>query len=171
MTPSGNSPTDGFPPIEGVNARRLILGSLPGEASVRAGQYYAHPRNAFWGIMAKLFGADGSYSDRVRILKSEGVMVWDVLKRSVRPGSLDARIRMDTAIPNNFAALFERQPDLTLIACNGGKAYDLFRRFVTVPTGIDVVRLPSSSPAYAAMSFETKLEAWRSALKTTGGSR
>ncbi len=167
MTPQ-TAATDGFPPIEGERASLLILGSLPGDASVRAGQYYAHPRNAFWRIMEELFGASGSYEQRVEILTQSGIVVWDVLASSVRPGSLDSSIRMDTAVVNDFSALFARQPGIARIGCNGTKAYDLFSRFVELPDGVSVLKLPSTSPAHASMNFEAKLARWRSLLDSYG---
>ena len=153
--------SEGFPPIEAPGARVLVLGSLPGQASIDAQQYYAHPRNAFWPIMAELTGASGDYEARVRALSDAGVLVWDVLAASVRPGSLDSAIRMDTAVVNDFDALFARQPGIAIVALNGRKAGDMFTRSVRVPPGVRVELLPSTSPAHAAMSLAQKLETWR----------
>lgn len=167
MTPGTERPSSGFAPIEGRGARVLILGSLPGVASINAGQYYAHPRNAFWPIMGELVGARGSYDARCAALRRAAIAVWDVAAESVRPGSLDSDIRMDTVVVNDFAALFARQPGLELIGFNGGKAEQLFRRYVTLPKQIRTARLPSTSPAHAALTVADKLEVWRNMLSPT----
>ena len=154
----------GFPPIAGEDARVLVLGSLPSEASLRAGEYYAHPQNAFWRIMKALTGASGDYSDRCQALMSSGVAVWDVLASSVRPGSMDADIRMSSAVPNDFETFFSEHERLRLVAFNGRKAQQMFQRFVMSTLSIDELEfqlLPSTSPAYASMSFAEKLETWR----------
>ncbi len=161
------TPSTGFPPVERADARVLILGSLPGQRSIAEQQYYAHPRNAFWRIMRELFGIAGDYEARCSLLRTNGVALWDVLQSSVRPGSLDAQIRIEHAVVNDFADFFATHTALRLVAFNGRKAQQLFGRFVT-PTGVagdlPQVLLPSTSPAYAAMSFPAKLSAWREAL-------
>lgn len=159
-------PSAGFAPIEPERASILILGSLPGDASIRAQQYYAHPRNAFWPIMQALVGATGTYEERCRQLVSMQVAVWDVLQQSVRPGSLDSAIRTDTAKPNDFRRFLSKHQRLSLIGFNGRKAEELFGRLVDVdvPDSIELARLPSTSPAHAAMSFEEKLDRWRGIL-------
>ncbi len=165
-TNDGTSST-GFPPIAGSDARILILGSLPSRCSLEVSQYYAHPRNAFWRIMEALVGAEGDYPARCRALTAAGIAVWDVLQSSVRPGSLDADIRLDTARPNDFAAFFDRHPGVRRVGLNGRKAEELYRRLVlpelTLPAQ-ELIALPSTSPAHAAMSFDKKLEIWRSML-------
>ena len=157
----------GFPPVERADASILVLGSLPSERSIAEQQYYAHPQNAFWRIMKELFGVEGDYSSRCHKLTESGIALWDVLMSSYRPGSMDADISISEATPNDFASFFERHRSICLIAFNGKKAEQLYRRFV-VPLGIarDVARvvLPSTSPAYASMSFSGKLAAWRKAL-------
>ena len=154
----------GFPPIAAADARLLLLGSLPGAASLAAQQYYAHPQNAFWAIMAEIAAARGDYASRCAALKTAGIAVWDVLHSAARRGSLDAAIDMQSAAPNDFRALFAAHRHIELIAFNGAKAEQLYRRFVAVQPGMPAIRsirLPSSSPAYAAMSRTGKLAAWR----------
>ncbi len=157
----------GFPPIERDDARILILGSLPGQRSIAEQRYYAHPQNAFWGIMAAMYGIEGDYAQRCRQLTEHRIALWDVLMRSFRPGSMDANISMAEAMPNDFAAFFESHRSVRLIAFNGRKAEQLFARFVE-PLGIDEnirrAALPSTSPAYAALSFAEKLAVWKEAL-------
>jgi len=155
-----------FPPIAAPDARILILGSMPGEASLKAGQYYAHPHNAFWRIMGALVGAGPNlpFEDRVHILKQHGIAVWDVLASCVRPGSLDSNITNE--IPNDFAAFFASHPLITHIGLNGGKAAASFRRHAAghCPGHTVVTVLPSTSPAHAARTFEQKCALWRAAL-------
>jgi len=158
----------GFPPIVREDARILILGSLPSQASLTAHEYYAHPQNAFWGIMRELTGADGEYATRCESLKSAGIAVWDVLASSVRPGSMDADIRLDSAVPNDFAVFFSSLPSLRLVCHNGKKSQDMFRRFVSLPdtySGLRFEALPSTSPAYAALPFAAKLRVWRGIIE------
>lgn len=161
--PTDDALTQGFPPILGEAPRVLILGSLPSVASVKAGQYYGHPRNAFWPIMGSLFGFDARalYAERCAALIANGVAVWDVLQAAERPGSLDAAIRRDSERVNDFAALFASHPSLTHVFFNGSAAEQLFRRHVTAAgQGMTTIRLPSTSPAHASMTLAGKREAW-----------
>ena len=105
---------ESFPPLLGGTPRVLVLGSMPSVASIEAGEYYAHPRNAFWPLMAELFGFDAQacYQDRVQALTASGVAVWDVLQSCVREGSLDASIDRASEVPNAFVALLRAQPSL-----------------------------------------------------------
>lgn len=155
-----------FPPIAAPDARLLILGSMPGVASLDAGQYYAHPQNAFWRIMGEIAdaGPDKDYQERERILRARGIAVWDVLKSCVRPGSLDADIRDE--VPNDFAGFFVAHPGIVRIGLNGGKAAASFKAHAArfCPQGVTVTTLPSTSPAHAARSFAEKCEMWRAGL-------
>jgi double-stranded uracil-DNA glycosylase len=166
----------GFAPLEPAAgaARVLVLGSLPGVASLAVREYYAHPRNAFWRIMAELFDFDVSlaYSRRAALLVGHGIAVWDVLAAGERPGSLDANILRDSEQANDIAALLQRHPQLSLIAFNGNAATSLFvrhigRKALTSGAAPHLVTLPSTSPAYAGMSYARKLASWRSALAPT----
>jgi len=158
----------GFPPIVREDACVLILGSLPSQASLTAHEYYAYPQNAFWGIMRELVGAEGEYATRCEALRSAGIAVWDVLASSVRPGSMDADIRLESSVPNDFAVFFSSLPRLRLVCHNGKKSQHMFRRFVNLPdaySGLRFESLPSTSPAYASMSFDEKLRAWRGIIE------
>lgn len=163
-------PSRGFAPLAGSGAKLLILGSLPGQRSIAAGEYYAHPQNAFWRIMGALFdaGPEHPYPLRAERLRRAGVAVWDVLESSVRAGSMDAAIEDATAVPNDFAVFMGRYPRIGRICFNGRKAAELFERRVLpgMPDGVCPARvtLPSTSPAYAAMSFEDKLARWARGL-------
>ena len=115
--------------------------------------------------MRDVVGARGSYAQRCRALQEEGIALWDVLAESVRPGSMDADIRMDTARPNDFARLFRECPHISRVCFNGQKAAAIYERLVggdTFPKRYTT--LPSTSPAYASMRFDEKLEVWRGAL-------
>jgi double-stranded uracil-DNA glycosylase len=159
----------GFEPLAAPDARVLILGTIPSRRSLEAGEYYAHPRNAFWSIMTALCGVPlaPGYAARVAMLKGAGVALWDVLRAAERDGSLDAAIVPGTEVPNDIGALLGRCPEIHTIFLNGGKADALFRRCVlpclsagagSVPR---LVCLPSTSPANARLTKQAKLEAWR----------
>lgn len=157
-----------FAPVEDAAAEVLILGSMPGKASLEAGQYYAHPRNAFWKIMGDLVGAhpDLPYEERLHILKSSGIALWDVLESCVRKTSLDSHIKEGTA--NDFASFFLQHPSITRVFFNGAKAEQCFRKHVQLPpesSSLQFCRLPSTSPAHAAMTYADKLDAWRTILQ------
>jgi hypoxanthine-DNA glycosylase len=157
-----------FPPVAGDDARVLILGSMPGEASLRLGQYYGHPRNAFWPILCELLGIAPSagYAERSNALIMHRVALWDVIAACARPGSLDQAIRPETVRVNDFAAFFKAKPEITHLAFNGTTAEREYRRRVLpgLPEeyrAIRCQRLPSTSPANASLRFDQKLAAWR----------
>jgi len=156
-----------FAPIAGRDARVLVLGSMPGRASLAAGRYYAHPQNAFWRIAAALLGieADASYRARVQALKRARIAVWDVLHSCVRDGSLDTMIEEETA--NDFRTFFRAHPRITHVYFNGAKAEASYRRHVLgrIDLPLRYARLPSTSPAHASLAFRRKLAAWRAILK------
>lgn len=155
----------GFPPIITAGARILILGNMPGVASLNAQQYYSHPRNTFWPITGELFGFDPAapYDDRVAALTKAGVAVWDVLKSCRRVGSLDADVERDSVVANNFGALFATHPTINQLWFNGAAAQRNYRRLVDVEHPLSCSTLPSTSPAHT-LRFEDKLAAWRRAL-------
>ena len=165
------APSKGFAPVARTDARVLILGSLPGERSLEAGEYYAHPRNAFWPIMRELIGAAGSYRQRCTALTEHRLAMWDVLGSSIRPGSMDADIRMEDSRVNDFRVFFRAYPGIELICFNGLTAAVLFRKFVAVQAPQARLRqesLPSTSPAYASMRFSEKLDRWRVVMQYVG---
>jgi hypoxanthine-DNA glycosylase len=158
-----------FKAVSNTDARMLILGSMPGKESLRQHQYYAHPQNAFWKIMGELLGAHPSlpYAERLVLLKSSGIALWDVLASCVRESSLDTHIRNEKA--NDFAAFFARHPHITHVYFNGAKAEQSFKRFVLgkqkLPA-LEFARLPSTSPAHAGMHYADKLHAWQAVTRT-----
>jgi hypoxanthine-DNA glycosylase len=153
-----------LPPIEDANARILILGSMPGRESLRAGQYYAHPRNAFWRIMGELTGSrpEMNYDARTQILKSAGIALWDVLAACKRHSSLDSDI--SSMVPNDFQSFFQSHPHITRVFFNGSMAEKCYQKSVLpvlTPRNLHYLRLPSTSPAHASLSYDQKLCAWR----------
>ena len=155
-----------FPPVAAANAEILILGSMPGQASLAANQYYAHPRNAFWPIMSALlkFNPADSYAQRVESLKTARIAIWDVLHSCNRPGSLDSDIETDSLIANDLAGFLQQHPAIKRVFFNGAKAETCFRRHIALPAAarqISLTRLPSTSPAHAGRSFAEKLAAWQ----------
>ncbi|MBL8420424.1 MAG: DNA-deoxyinosine glycosylase [Dechloromonas sp.] len=155
-----------LPPIAASDARILILGSMPGRVSLAVGQYYAHPRNAFWPIMRCLLGLDASrdYPALVDALKVAGIAVWDVLDSCHRPGSLDSAIADDSLVANDLGGFLVAHAQIRHVFFNGAKAESCFRRHIKLTMAeprIGFARLPSTSPAHAGMPFEKKLEAWR----------
>jgi len=176
----------GFAPVARPDARVLVLGTLPSDRSLEAGEYYAHPRNAFWPIVERLFGREAGleiesepraassppvltrraaglrYAARTELLLHASVAIWDVLRAADRLGSLDARIK--TPVANDFAGFFAAHPAVHAVCFNGATARSLWERHVapklTAEPGPRLVTLPSTSPANAAMSFEAKLAAW-----------
>ena len=156
--------SQGFEPVARTDARLLILGSMPGVASLEATQYYAFPRNAFWKIMGDLIaaGPELDYPSRLQKLMTHHIALWDVIKECKRPGSLDSAISKDGMTTNNFADFFASHPQITHVCFNGQKAADLFRKKVapTLSGQYEYLTLPSTSPAYAAKNYTAKLEAW-----------
>jgi len=165
----------GLPPIAGRDARILILGSMPGVASIRAAAYYAHPRNQFWPIVAALYGIDARspYAERVAGLIRARVAVWDVLGQCARAGSLDAAIELNSAVANDLGKFLRAHRAIDHIVFNGGLARQHFRRqwetaALAARPNLHLLALPSTSPANASWSYEKKLESWRQALLGSG---
>lgn len=162
-----------FLPVADQAARVLILGSMPGQASLAAGEYYAHPQNAFWPIMGALINADPvlPYRARTAALKAAGIALWDVLASCEREGSLDADIRHDSVVVNDFPRFLAAHPKITNVLFNGSMAESSFRRHV-VPlinvAALNLARMPSTSPAHASLSRMKKLEVWRNAFQERG---
>jgi hypoxanthine-DNA glycosylase len=160
----------GLAPVWRADARLLILGSFPGAASLSAQQYYAHPRNAFWPLMAALLAQPDlparPYAQRLQALQARGIALWDAVAACEREGSLDSAIR--AAQPSDLPDLVGRLPRLRGIACNGATAH---RETLALLPGVPwpIWRLPSTSPAHAGLGFEAKRTAWGEALGSTLG--
>ena len=150
----------GLPPIARPDARLFILGSLPGDASLAAQRYYAHPRNQFWRLLGSAIGEDLhslSYERRLDRLASHRIGLWDVIGSAERRGSLDQSIR--NANHNRVERLLHDYPKLEAIAFNGGKSAAIGRRLIGASPEVELIDLPSSSPAYTR-PFAEKAEAW-----------
>jgi len=157
---------ESFPPMEGRRLLVLVLGTMPGIRSLEAGEYYAHPQNAFWRIVAPWSGAsDIPYRERCAALKRNGIGLWDVVATCDRKGSLDQDIRNPR--PNALPALGDKHPELRLVLCNGKKAHELLTRLFELPPGLDCRVMPSTSPAYARKG---KAAVWRRAMRGVLGS-
>jgi hypoxanthine-DNA glycosylase len=148
-----------FPPVVDRGVRVLVLGSLPGEVSLARQQYYAYPHNQFWRLIGHVLGRElpGAYEARLAALLQAGVGLWDVVRTATRAGSLDASIRGHQ--PNPLAELVGALPRLRSVAFNGATASAIGRRALGDVRGVELVSLPSSSPAYT-LAFERKAEAW-----------
>ena len=153
-----------FVPVYAADAQVLILGSMPGVQSLAQGFYYAHPRNAFWPILAEIFGekVPQSVAEKVHLVKSHHIALWDSIASCHREGSLDSDIR--SAQGNDFAALFAACPHIGRICFNGQTAYKQFAQHSgQFLQGRQGIILPSTSPAHT-MKYEHKREKWRDAI-------
>lgn len=150
-----------FAPIVDNAARGLILGTMPGKVSLEKSEYYGHPQNSFWRIIFRLCGTDFSddYETKKRLLSEHRIALWDVLQYCNREGSMDADIEAEH--PNDFTAFFKNYPDIRTVCFNGNNAQHFFKKHVGFRTGFHYCRLPSTSPAYARLSFEGKYEKWK----------
>lgn len=165
-----------FPPIADASARVLILGSMPGEESLRAAQYYAHPRNAFWKLMGDFFDAGPAlpYAERTQRLQLAGVAVWDVLASCKRTGSLDSAIDSTSITANDFKRFFAAHDSITHVFFNGATAERCFRIYVMPELAahtLEFARLPSTSPAHAAQNYAQKRAAWQMITRYAASSR
>jgi hypoxanthine-DNA glycosylase len=148
-----------FAPVADAGARLLILGSLPGEMSLRIGQYYGNPQNQFWRLMGAALGRPlpDAYEARLAALQGAGVALWDVVRSAVRPGSLDGQIRDHQ--PNPLADFAATLPRLQAVAFNGKTAAAIGVRALADVAALELIALPSSSPAYT-LAFDRKAAAW-----------
>lgn len=163
----------GLAPVAGEAPRILILGSMPGAASLAATQYYAHPANRFWPLMALLFPEEAArlsssdYEERLEGLRRSGVALWDTIGSCERAGSLDSSIRNMT--PNDVAGLLKTHPTIGTVVLNGSKSAAVWRRHAQREAlgerpGLRVLALPSTSPANARLRLADLERVWRAAL-------
>lgn len=162
------SDIDGFAPIVSGNASVLILGTMPSEASLLRQQYYGHPRNAFWPMMIAMFGLDPGlcYQRRKEMLMENGIAVWDVLQSCNRLGSQDSNIKLATIKTNDLAGFFTEYNCIKRVYFNGRMAEKLYQKQILPALNhrfsyLEYQCLPSTSPAYASLKFEQKMEAWK----------
>ena len=162
-----------FAPVADRHAEILILGSMPGRDSLAAGQYYAHPYNLFWKIMAAMLGFEpqAPYRRRLKALRDARIALWDVMHSCKRAGSLDASIEASTIEANDFPSFFRAHKRIGNVFFNGSTAQTTYVRHVlpsVTSLGLQYTRLPSTSPAHATLSYQQKLAAWRNVLKPRG---
>ena len=158
-----------FPPVVDHGCRVLILGSLPGEESLRRQQYYAHPRNGFWRVLGGVFEetVGESYPEKIAFMLGRRLALWDTVQSAIRPGSLDQNIR--DARPNDFSSLFAEFPGLQAVAFNGSTSASLFNRLarpLLLPeliARLEFIQMPSTSPANPRPLNE-KIARWRAIL-------
>lgn len=150
-----------FPPISSDQANILILGTMPGTKSLELNQYYGHRQNNFWKFMFTILKEDFSndYETRKALLQKNNIAVWDVLQFCDRVGSLDSAIKNEIA--NDFETFLKNHPNITSIFFNGQKAAAFFKKYVSLQKTYNQITLPSSSPANASKSFQSKLEEWK----------
>ncbi len=150
-----------FDPVTRSDTRLLVLGSLPGAVSLAAGRYYAHPQNQFWRLIGAVIGRELvplAYEARLEGLLDARIGLWDTVAAAARKGSLDAAIRLHRA--SDLAALAAALPALRAVAFNGAASARIGRGQLAAVSSLDLIDLPSSSPAYASLPFERKREAW-----------
>lgn len=157
----------GFLPLLTENPQLIILGTMPSVASLKQSFYYAHPRNAFWPIMERHFGISLTSDEEKRLcLNNNRILLWDVLARCERSGSLDSAIKSPQA--NDFESLFRSYPDLKRVVFNGQKAFQLFKKQVLnqqkLPQNLQFLVMPSTSPANARLTLEDKWLKWQAVL-------
>lgn len=160
MQPIHNS----LPPIVDERTKVLVIGSMPGKQSLEKQQYYGNPRNHFWPIIGQLFDLEipENYEQKLELLRSKRIGLWDSIQSCERQGSLDATIKNE--IPNDFQTFFQQYPQIQLVLFNGGKSFDVFKKYVglTLLADRDFQKMPSTSPIPGKniKSFDEKVEAW-----------
>lgn len=150
-----------FSPIANDDANVLILGTMPGTKSLELNQYYGHNQNNFWKFMFEIFKEDFSndYEKRKALLQKNKVALWDVLQFCDRIGSLDSAIKNEIA--NDFETFLERHPNIKTILFNGQKAAAFFKKYVQLKKNYEFIILPSTSPANASQTYQSKLQQWK----------
>ncbi|MBS7233542.1 DNA-deoxyinosine glycosylase [Flavobacterium psychroterrae] len=150
-----------FPPISNSDATILILGTMPGTKSLELNQYYGHNQNNFWKFMFSIFNEDFTtdYETKKALLQKNKIAVWDVLQFCDRVGSLDSAIKNEIA--NDFETFLEKHPNIKTILFNGQAAAAFFKKYVHLKKTYQIVTLPSTSPANASKTYQSKLEEWK----------
>jgi hypoxanthine-DNA glycosylase len=158
-----------FPPIVDARARVLVLGTLPGEESLRRREYYAHPRNLFWPIVFALFDTTPAtdYPERLAFVMAQRIALWDVCELGERDASADSSIRSER--PNAIERLLEAHPLICTVAFNGTTARRLYDRHFARRADLAYLALPSTSPAHARLDFTEKLARWTALREALSG--
>jgi hypoxanthine-DNA glycosylase len=150
-----------FAPIANNDANVLILGTMPGTKSLELNQYYGHNQNNFWKFMFDIYKTDFSndYEAKKALLQNNKIALWDVLQFCNRVGSLDSAIKNEIA--NDFETFLEQHPNIKTILFNGQKAAAFFKKYVHLKKDYELITLPSTSPANASKSYQSKLDQWK----------
>ncbi|KAL7712251.1 hypothetical protein QTN25_010087 [Entamoeba marina] len=154
-----------FPAVIPQNAEILILGSMPGKKSLTLRQYYGHPQNAFWYVIADLAGLETpptTYSKRIDLLHELKIALWDVCHMCDRKTSLDSDIENVKA--NNIEELLSNNPSIKAVLFNGGPVQSLYKKYCKMVNGVSYVLMPSTSPTYAKMKRKEKVEKWKEVM-------
>lgn len=147
------------------NTKVLVLGTMPGDRSIRSGQYYANPSNQFWKIVIRIFNSGAkvfNYKDKTEFLLRNGIGLWDVLYTANRIGSLDSNIHNEEL--NDFEQLFKDFPKISAVIFNGQKPAEYFKTIKNIPKDIEYYILPSTSSANTNKTFERKLQEWQEVM-------
>ncbi|SEN32363.1 G/U mismatch-specific uracil-DNA glycosylase [bacterium A37T11] len=149
-----------FGPIVCDHTRILILGSSPGDRSLSLQQYYGHPQNRFWRVMAFVTKSDvpSTYDEKKALILNNGFGLWDVAQHVIREGSMDHAITFDE--PNDISGLLAARPAIRVVGFNGKKAEALFNKYFIRNDRISYLSLPSTSPANAGIGFEALCKNW-----------
>ena len=159
----------GFPPNINEQCKLIILGSMPSVASLNAGQYYAHPQNRFWPMMAAILEgkeAPRDYDGRIAMLMKHNIALWDAISTCDRDGSLDSAIKNERY--TDISGLLEKFPSIKTILCNGNKSFACFKRGnkkILTRADIVVKAMPSTSPANAKWRLPMLIDVWSEAIK------
>lgn len=150
-----------FPSLSNPEASVLLLGTMPGQKSLELNEYYGHPQNNFWKLLASVFEEETpkEYAQKKELLQRNKIAVWDVLQACERQGSLDSAIIKE--FPNDFTTFLDEHPNIKLIAFNGQKAAAYFKKYVPLSKDYKLITLTSTSPANASKSYEHKLNEWK----------
>lgn len=150
-----------FAPFSDDNANILILGTMPGTKSLELNQYYGHNQNNFWKFMFAIFNEEftNDYETKKALLRNNGIAIWDVLQFCERVGSLDSAIKNE--VPNDFEKFLKQNPNIKTILFNGQKAAAFFKKYVHLKNSYQLITLPSTSPANASKTYQSKLDEWK----------
>lgn len=160
----------GLKPILSENPKVLILGSMPSQKSIEKQEYYGNPQNKFWKIMSQYFGfpCEDPYAIRKSFLMKEELIVWDTIYSCFRPGSMDSDIDLKSVKVNDFKKLFKQYETLKVVFFNGAASKKIFFKnklnLLLEDHQLDFKVLPSTSPAYASMTYQDKYQKWSEAL-------
>ena len=153
-----------FEPVFDKNSKILILGTFPSVKSREHQFYYGHPQNRFWKVIAQITGEDlpVTIDEKKALLLRKQIAIWDVIRSCKIIGSSDSSIQ--DVVANDFSKILKRT-EIQKIYANGGKAYELYQRYALEKTGIEIIKLPSTSPANAGWSMEKLCEEWKAKIK------